>query len=46
MESKEIVKGVFSIGGKLATENMVKGSKAYSEELVTIGFKEYRLWNP
>ena len=46
MESKEIFKGVFSIGGKLATENMVRGSKAYSEELVAIGAKEYRLWNP
>ncbi|OWP53902.1 Fibrillarin-like rRNA/tRNA 2'-O-methyltransferase [Candidatus Micrarchaeum sp.] len=46
MEPKEIFNGVFSIGGKLATENMVRGSKAYSEELVTIGAKEYRLWNP
>jgi fibrillarin-like pre-rRNA processing protein len=46
LESKEIFKGVFSIGGKLATENMVRGSKAYSEELVALGSKEYRLWNP
>ena len=46
MESKEIFKGVFSIGGKLATENIVRGSKAYSEELVAVGPKEYRLWNP
>ncbi|MCL4404399.1 MAG: fibrillarin-like rRNA/tRNA 2'-O-methyltransferase [Candidatus Marsarchaeota archaeon] len=46
MEIKELFEGVFLIDGKLATENMVKGSKAYSEELLAVGNKEYRLWNP
>lgn len=46
MEAKELFPGVFSINGKLATENLVKGAKAYSEELVDAGLKEYRLWNP
>ncbi len=46
METKELFEGVYLINGKLATENLVKGSKAYTEELVQIGNKEYRLWNP
>jgi fibrillarin-like pre-rRNA processing protein len=46
VDTNELFDGVFSINGKLATENMVKGAKAYSEELVTIDSKEYRLWNP
>jgi fibrillarin-like pre-rRNA processing protein len=46
LEAKELFPGVFSINGKLATENLVKGAKAYSEELVDAGSKEYRLWNP
>ena len=46
LEPKEIFEGIFSINGKLATENLVRGSKAYTEELVEVGAKEYRLWNP
>lgn len=46
MEAKEIFDGVFTIGGKLATRNLVKGSAVYGEELVRSGGEEYRMWNP
>ncbi len=31
---------------RLATVNMVPGVKVYGEQLVNIGGKEYRIWNP
>ena len=31
---------------KLATENLAPGVKVYGEQLVKIGDKEYRVWNP
>jgi fibrillarin-like pre-rRNA processing protein len=46
MEVKEIFEGVFRINGRIATENLAKGSKVYDEDLVNSGGKEYRLWNP
>ncbi len=46
MTVKQIFEGVYSIDGKLATLNLTKGKKAYTEELVTLDGKEYRLWNP
>ena len=46
MEAKEIFDGVFMIGGKLATRNLVRGSAVYGEELVRSGGEEYRMWNP
>ncbi len=46
MEVKRVFEGVYRVGGKLATKNMVPGTKSYSEELVNDGKDEYRLWNP
>jgi len=38
--------GIFLVGGKLATANLVPGHKTANEELVEIGGVEYRLWDP
>lgn len=38
--------GVFKVDSKLATLNMVKGTRVYDEALVSIDGMEYRLWNP
>ncbi len=46
MRVEKILDGVFKVDGRLATENMVKGSKAYSEELVEYENTEFRMWNP
>jgi fibrillarin-like pre-rRNA processing protein len=46
MAVKQMFEGVYSIDGKLATANLARGKKAYTEELVTIDDTEYRLWNP
>lgn len=46
MAVKELFPGVYTIDGKLATINLVPGRKVYGEELVRLGGKEYRLWNP
>lgn len=46
MEAEAIFPGVFRIGKRLATINLVRGRKVYGEELIGIGKTEYRLWNP
>jgi fibrillarin-like pre-rRNA processing protein len=46
MKVKQVFEGVYTIDGKLATLNLVKGNRMYGEELVTVEGKEYRLWNP
>jgi fibrillarin-like pre-rRNA processing protein len=46
MEAREIFEGVYKANGKLATENLAKGTRVYDEELLSSGEKEYRLWNP
>ena len=46
MEVKEIFEGVYRINGRLATENLAKGTKVYDEELVKANGTEYRTWNP
>jgi fibrillarin-like pre-rRNA processing protein len=46
MKLKQVFEGVYAVDGKLATLNLVKGSRVYGEELVTIDGKEYRMWNP
>ncbi len=38
--------GVFKVDGKLATINMVRGTKVYDEDLVESDGDEYRTWNP
>src|SRR5271155_4705088 len=46
MEFKKIFDNVFKIDGKLATKNLVPGTKVYDEELISIEDVEYRSWNP
>lgn len=46
MKLKELFDGVYSIDRKIATRNLVPGSRVYEEELVKIGGIEYRLWTP
>ena len=46
MEVKRLFEGVYSIDGKLATENLDPGRRVYGEVLVPYEGKEYRLWNP
>jgi len=43
---KELFQGIFLIDKKIATENIVPGYKPFSEELVKIKNKEYRIWYP
>lgn len=46
MTAKRLFDGVFSIDGRLATANLARGKRVYGEELVSVGNKEYRMWNP
>ncbi|MGA3020495.1 MAG: fibrillarin-like rRNA/tRNA 2'-O-methyltransferase [Candidatus Micrarchaeales archaeon] len=46
MKVKQVFEGVYTIDGKLATLNLVKGNRVYGEELAMIEGNEYRLWNP
>lgn len=46
MKIKELFPGVYSIEGKIATANLVKGKKVYSEDLFMIENVEYRSWTP
>lgn len=43
---EEPFKNVFKVDGKLATRNLVRGSRVYGEELIAAKGSEYRLWNP
>jgi fibrillarin-like pre-rRNA processing protein len=47
MRAKEHKKfeGLFLIGDKLATVNLVSGQRVYGEELIKIENKEYRVWD-
>ena len=42
----EIFKGVYRLGNKLLTKNLVLGSKTYGEELLNFEGIEYRDWDP
>ena len=46
MKLEKLFEGIYSIDGRLATVNMVKGSTVYGEELIELDGREYRLWNP
>jgi len=46
MEVRELFDGVYKINGRLATENLAKGTRVYDEELIGSDEKEYRSWNP
>ena len=46
MAVKELFPGVYKIGNRIATLNMVSGRRAYTEELMQENGKEYRNWNP
>ncbi len=43
---KEIFPGIFIINDKLATLNSVKGFRPFGEQLIEVGGKEYRPWDP
>lgn len=38
--------GVYIINGSIATENLTPGIKVYSEKLIEVNDKEYRIWDP
>ena len=42
---QEITPGVYDVSGRLATKNMVPGTRVYSEELLQFDGSEYRLWD-
>ena len=46
MPVRKLFQGVYSIGGKLATQNLVEGKRVYGEDLIRSGSVEYRSWNP
>lgn len=46
MSVRKTFDGVFSINGKIATANLVRGIKVYGEDLINDSGTEYRLWNP
>ena len=46
MELREVFENVYKVERKLATKNLIPGSKVYDEELIIIDHKEYRTWNP
>ncbi len=46
MQAVRLFDGVYRLGGKLATRNLVTGRSVYGEELVEYEGEEYRLWNP
>lgn len=43
---KELFPGVWKDRGRLLTRNLVPGFRSYTEQLVTIGGAEYRVWDP
>jgi fibrillarin-like pre-rRNA processing protein len=43
---KEIFPGVYSIEGRLAVLNPVPGYRPFDDEVVKVGKKEFRMWNP
>jgi len=46
MEITQKFNGIYIIDGNVATENFNHGIKVYSERLVEIEDKEYRIWDP
>ncbi|MFI5412582.1 MAG: fibrillarin-like rRNA/tRNA 2'-O-methyltransferase, partial [Candidatus Micrarchaeales archaeon] len=46
MDFKEVFDDVYSIDGKLATKNLVKGKTVYDENLILYKSNEYRSWTP
>ncbi|MCL5239130.1 MAG: fibrillarin-like rRNA/tRNA 2'-O-methyltransferase [Candidatus Marsarchaeota archaeon] len=46
MQFSQIFDGVYKIGNRLATRNLVKDNRVYDEELVMHEGEQYRLWNP
>ncbi len=46
MSAKSLFPGVYTVDGKLATKNMVKGKTVYGEKLIVEKNVEYRLWTP
>jgi fibrillarin-like pre-rRNA processing protein len=46
MKEKMLFWGIYSLDGKIATQNLVPGNKVYGEKLIDFNGKEYRLWDP
>ncbi|MEN4018582.1 MAG: fibrillarin-like rRNA/tRNA 2'-O-methyltransferase [Methanobacterium sp.] len=46
MEIRQKFTGVYEIDNHIATENLNPGIKVYSERLVELKDKEYRIWDP
>ncbi len=46
MKVEKLFDGVFTVDGKLATLNLVKGVRVYNEDLVDDEERQYRLWTP
>jgi len=46
MKIEEKFEGVFFIGGRLATRNLVENFKVHGERLAEIGGVQYRYWDP
>lgn len=42
---REVFRGVFRANGRLCTQNLAPGERAYGEELLAAGGKEYRFWD-
>jgi len=45
-EMKEIFPNVWKRDKQILTKNLVPGHKGYTEQLITIGGKEFRVWDP
>lgn len=43
---RALFSGVFMDGKQLLTQNLIPGYRSHSEELVSLGGKEYRVWDP
>lgn len=44
--AEEMSPGIFSISGKIATQNLLPGMRVYSEELLDFEGRQYRFWDP
>jgi fibrillarin-like pre-rRNA processing protein len=43
---RQISPGLWSMRGQLLTQNLVPGFRSYTEQLISIGSTEYRIWDP
>jgi fibrillarin-like pre-rRNA processing protein len=43
---EEVFPNIFLIDNRLAVENSIPGFKPFGDELINVGKKEFRIWNP